>query len=210
MTLLISGQIEEGAALPTIRISDDSLKRLKAWAEPLEDSADSALRKALDAAERFRAGGAPEARSLEDAGGPWRPEPGTAPRPRLAQDGLRRPLLETLHALGGRARVRDLRPAIGERLASRLGSGDFDRLKSGEERWWNAVQWERYKLKEEGYLRADSRRGVWELSEKGSAFVAAGSADAPQGFVDHLLAIPDVGEDSDFDRPRSGPRRVEL
>lgn len=206
MTLLISGQIEEGAVLPTIRISDDSLKRLKAWAEPLEDSADSALRKALDAAERFRAGGAPEARSLEDAGAPWRPEPGTAPRPRLAQDGLRRPLLETLHALGGRAHVRDLRPAIRERLASRLGGGDFDRLESGEERWWNAVQGERYKLKEEGYLRAGSRRGVWELSEKGNAFVA----DAPAGFVDHLLAFPDVGEDSDFDRPRSGPRRVEL
>lgn len=96
--------------MPTIRVSDDSLKRLKAWAEPLEDSADSALRKALDAAER---------------------------------------------------------------------------------------------------VRADSRRGVRELSEEGSAFAAAGSADAPRGFVDHLLAIPDVGEDSDFDRPRSGPRRVE-
>lgn len=195
--------------MPTIRISDDSLKRLKAWAEPLEDSADSALGKALDAAERVRAGSVPAARSLEDAGASWRPEPATEPRPRTPQDEFRRPLLETLHALGGRARVRDLRPAIGERLAARLGGGDFDRLKSGAVYWWNAVQWQRQKLKEEGYLRADSRRGVWELSEKGSAFVAAGSADAPQGFVDHLLAIPDVGEDSDFDRPRSGPRRVE-
>lgn len=196
--------------MPTIRISDDSLKRLKAWAEPLEDSADSALTKALDAAERARAGGAPEARSLEDAGGPWRPGPEAAPRPRFPDDEFRRPLLETLHALGGRAHVRDVRPALRERLASRLGGGDFDRLESGEERWWNAVRWERYKLKDEGYLRADSRRGVWELSEKGNAFVAAASAPAAQGFVDHLLAIPDIGEDSDFDRPRSGPRRVEL
>ena len=38
--------------MPTIRISDKSWKRLKAWAEPLEDTADSALSKVLDAAER--------------------------------------------------------------------------------------------------------------------------------------------------------------
>jgi len=30
------------------------MQRLKAWAEPLVDSADSALAKALDAAERYR------------------------------------------------------------------------------------------------------------------------------------------------------------
>ena len=40
--------------MPTIRISDESMQRLKAWAEPLVDTADSALAKALDAAERYR------------------------------------------------------------------------------------------------------------------------------------------------------------
>ena len=40
--------------MPTIRISDDSMQRLKAWAEPLEDSAEDAFRKVLEAAERDR------------------------------------------------------------------------------------------------------------------------------------------------------------
>ena len=41
---------------PVIRISDGNWSRLKMWAEPLEDSADDALGKALDAAESHRDG----------------------------------------------------------------------------------------------------------------------------------------------------------
>ena len=41
---------------PVIRISDENLSRLKMWAEPLEDSADDALGKALTAAESHRDG----------------------------------------------------------------------------------------------------------------------------------------------------------
>ena len=37
--------------MPVIRVSDTTVRRLKAWAEPLEDTVDSALSKALDAAE---------------------------------------------------------------------------------------------------------------------------------------------------------------
>ena len=40
--------------MPVIRVSDQTIKRLKTWAEPLEDTADSALTKALDAAEAKR------------------------------------------------------------------------------------------------------------------------------------------------------------
>jgi len=31
-----------------------------------------------------------------------------------------------------------------------------------------------------------------------------------ESFIDHLLAMPDVGDDADFDQPRSWPRVVEL
>ena len=37
--------------MPVIRVSDQTIQRLKAWAEPLQDTVDSALSKALDAAE---------------------------------------------------------------------------------------------------------------------------------------------------------------
>ena len=97
--------------MPVIRISEESMERLKKWAEPLVDTTESALVKVLDAAEK----------------------------------------------------------------------------------WLD-----------------DSPRGLWELSEKGIGQAETWLATEPKSFVDHLLAMPDAGEDSDFDRPRSGPRRIEL
>ena len=194
--------------MPTIRISDKSMQRLKKWAEPLEDSAEAAFAKVLEAAERFRGAHTPKPRSMDDAGVSRHTKPEAAPRSKLSLDAFRWPLLETLHAFGGRAHVDDLRPAMRDRMAPQLLPGDLDRLKSGQERWWNSVQWQRYKLKEEGYIRADSRRGTWELSDKGAALVETRSQGGSESFVNHLLAMPDVGED--FDRPRSNPRRVEL
>ena len=41
---------------PVLRVSDETFIRLKAFAEPLEDTADDALRKVLDLAERHSAG----------------------------------------------------------------------------------------------------------------------------------------------------------
>ena len=61
-----------------------------------------------------------------------------------------------------------------------------------------------------GFLRSDSERGRWELSEKGASVVETWFEQTAASFVDHLLALPDGGEDADFDRPRTGPRPVEL
>ena len=47
------GQVEE-VAMPTIRVSAETPQRLKRWADPLEDTAESAISKALDAAEKMR------------------------------------------------------------------------------------------------------------------------------------------------------------
>ena len=88
--------------MPVIRVSEETMQRLKAWAEPLRDTADSALSKALDAAEAKR---------------------------------------------------------------------DPDRS------------------------RPDSEGGV---------------RSHPDAFVEHLLAMPDIGDDADFDRDPSPPRDVEL
>ena len=41
-------------AMPVMRISEDTWKRLQSWAIPLEDSPDDALRRVLDAAEAQR------------------------------------------------------------------------------------------------------------------------------------------------------------
>ena len=88
--------------MPVIRISDETMQRLKTWAEPLVDTAESAVAKALDAAEQSR-----------------------------------------------------------------------------------------------------SEQGIEHVESS----LSAKSSDA---FAEHLLAIPDVGDDADFERDPSGLRRVEL
>lgn len=195
--------------MPVIRITDETLERLKRWAEPLVDTAESALTKALDAAEQSQKlrGGDP----VTPAARPPRPRRRrTTSRNRLPQKEFRRPLLELLYELGGSTQVADLQPLMKEKMASTLLPGDLQPVSTGDERWWNATCWERSNLVREGYLRDDSPRGTWELSEQGAKFVAGSRSKSPDPFVEHLLSIPDVGDDADFERDQAAPRRVEL
>ena len=195
--------------MPVIRVTDETMERLKTWAEPLADTAESALAKALDAAEQARK--LPGRVHLTPDAKPTRAR---RRRPtsknKLPQKEFRQPLLELLYELGGAAQVADLQPLLKEKMTSALLPGDLKPVSTGDERWWNATCWERSNLVKEGYLRNDSPRGTWELSEKGSEFVSGSRSKSPNPFVEHLLAIPDVGDDADFQREPSGPRRVEL
>ena len=218
-------------AMPTIRISDRSLERLKGWAEPLVDTAESALEKALDAAELHREATGqksvhpapqPTLRSAENpavapglkAAGLKRakqPQPAAAPglraagvkRAKLPQKKFREPLLQAIYELGGSAHVHDLRPLLRERMESCLLPGDFKHVSGGVERWWNAACWVRHDLVNEGYFRKDSPRGVWALSDKGVKLIESRLKEASGDFADHLRDMPDVGDDSDFDRSPS-------
>ena len=92
-----------------------------------------------------------------------------------------------------------------------LRPGDRELASTGEERWWNATCWERSTLMKEGYLRADSPRNIWTPSSKRLEHVEGSvPAHPPDPFMEHLLTIPDVGEDADFDRDPSGLRDVDL
>ena len=195
--------------MPVIRVSERTIERLKSWAEPLEDTVESAIAKALDAADIARSQPAQE-RPNRDTAQSVTPKR-RPPRRGLPQKTFRQPLLEAIHEMGGSARTVDLRPDMKRRMASVLLPGDKERVSTGEERWWNAICWERSALVKEGYIRDDSPRGTWELSEKGIVHVEGSlPAKSPETFVDHLLAIPGVGEDTDFERDPSGPRRIEL
>jgi hypothetical protein len=191
--------------MPVIRISAQTLERLKRWAEPLTDTAESALVKVLDAADHEPSPAA-NLGALDPDRRATRPSNGK----RLSLEELRQPLMETIYEMGGSVRAGALRPVMRERLSFRLASDDLEPLSSGEERWWNATRWERHQLVEEGLLRSDSERGTWELSEKGASLVETWFEKMPASFIDHLLALPDVGDDADFEQPRSGPRPVEL
>jgi hypothetical protein len=157
--------------MPVVRIADKTWQRLKPYAIPLEDKPDDVINRILDELEKLRplrpapvpdSGGAGEAPKDR----PKRQPRGKKPR----REQFRRPLIETLYELGGRASLGKVRPKMERKMASRLREPDHAAVRSGREpRWWNDVCWMRDDLCKEGLLRGDSPRGIWELSERGLA-----------------------------------------
>ena len=48
-----------------------------------------------------------------------------------------------------------------------LSEADFEEVSTGEPRAENTIAWGRNKLKQNGVIKSDSERGIWELTEKG-------------------------------------------
>ena len=194
--------------MPVIRISDETMRRLKAWAEPLEDTAESAVSKALDSAERMRRAstGVPaEAKTAKIR--PPDKHRGSATVDGLSRREFRKLLSRAIYEMGGAARTGDLYPAMEKLMTAVSLPGDLKNFSSGDKRWQNAIRRECLELVKEGCLRDDSPPGTWELSEKGTSLVEKTVAES---FIEHLLAIPAVGDDADFDRNPSRPRTVGL
>lgn len=200
--------------MPVIRISDRTYARIQMWATPLVDTPDSALAKAFDALERRRPG---QPASAPDRDALPRATPDPQPKSRtkaggLSQKEFRRPLMEVLHELGGEGRSGikgDVRAAMEKRMEPWLSDRDREITSTNEPRWWAAVCGQRERLKKEGLIRDDSNRGIWKLSEAGIAQAESWLAESRGNFSDHLLAMPDVGRDADFNPSRSGPREID-
>lgn len=166
-------------AMPVMRISEDTWKRLQSWAVPLQDSPDDALLRVLDAAEAQRQGKGGGTAVLEDVNA-RSPRPAGQRRRRrgrvqkLSQDAYRGPILVALRELGGSGSMADVLDRVFEKVEDRLTEADRERLPSGTDvRWRNTAAWERYQMVEEGLLRPDSPRGTWELTEAGAAAAEA-------------------------------------
>jgi hypothetical protein len=158
--------------VPVIRITDATWDRLKRWAVPLEDSPEDAVKKVLDAAEEHLRCSQP--RQIEK-------DSKIIEKPKIKIERLpkglktpnqfyRRPILESLYELGGRANAKDVLRVLEGKIKSHLNEYDLQRLKSSPElRWHKTANFVRLSLKQEGLLKDDSPRGVWELSEKGKS-----------------------------------------
>ncbi|RMF61543.1 MAG: hypothetical protein D6748_01355 [Calditrichaeota bacterium] len=85
------------------------------------------------------------------------------------EDAFRRPLLEALVELGGSAPSNVVLQRIGEKMKPVLTEYDYQTVPSDPslERWKKRAQWCRYLLVQEGLMRSDSPRGIWEISEAG-------------------------------------------
>jgi hypothetical protein len=98
----------------------------------------------------------------------------TGPRPRTTrtrspktpQRVLRQHIVQALRTLGGRARVSDVIAQMAVQLEGQLLEGDLVwRESANEPAWQNNAKWERFQMTQEGVLKRDSPRGIWELEE---------------------------------------------
>ncbi|MCS7254051.1 MAG: winged helix-turn-helix domain-containing protein [Armatimonadetes bacterium] len=77
-------------------------------------------------------------------------------------------ILKALAQLGGSAREADALKRVEEMVKLRLLPVDLEWMPKGNDyRWRKKARWERFKMKQDGLLRDDSPRGIWELTEKG-------------------------------------------
>ncbi|MCK4358615.1 MAG: hypothetical protein KAW92_07700, partial [Candidatus Cloacimonetes bacterium] len=81
------------------------------------------------------------------------------------------PILEAISEMGGRAKKREVFKIIEQKLKHKFNELDFGILSSGTVRWKKQVAFQRLRMVKEGYLRSDSPRGIWEISEKGKYYL---------------------------------------
>jgi len=158
--------------MPVIRITDPTWDRLKRWAVPLEDTQEDAVRKVLDAAEEHLT--CRQETVSQDFGHNMRKKRIVHSSKlrrgvKLPEKAYYRPILEALDEHGGSGSVQDLLKTVEVKVKALLTEVDYQRLPSGiDVRWSNTAQWARWKLVQNGFLKADSPSGIWELSNKGA------------------------------------------
>jgi hypothetical protein len=143
-----------------IRVDDDVWRALQKKALPFEDTPNSVLRRALR------------------VDGPS-PQKNGAKRitrgERTAQAEFRLPILRVLYENGGSGKTVEVLDRVGVIIGSKLTNADRAKLTHGEIRWRNTAQWERNVMAEEGLLKKNSPRGVWELTDKGIKIAERGA-----------------------------------
>ncbi len=87
-------------------------------------------------------------------------------KPKTEKDVLRKEIIRALKRLGGRAHLRQVLAEMEKQLKDKLLPGDLEKRQSGEIAWENNACWERFHMVQDGILRNDSPRGIWELSEE--------------------------------------------
>ena len=140
-----------------IEVDEEVFTLIKKNAEPLVDDANSVLRRLLRIDDGAPALAVARGRSGERA-------PLGSLLPEMA---YRSPILLELLARGGSGSAKEVTDAVGERIRDKLTAGDLEQLKSGDIRWRARVQFTRLRMKEDGLIKADSPRGVWELTAEG-------------------------------------------
>ena len=146
-----------------IEIDDEVMAKIKAQAEPWVDSPNDALRQllGLGPAREKACSSVPSERRPRAVG--KRAPTGEL----LSLDDYELPLLRALSQMGGSAPKAQVTDAVGSLLAEKLADLDRERLHSGGVRWESRLGFARLKAVDRGFIRSNSRRGIWELTDAG-------------------------------------------
>lgn len=92
------------------------------------------------------------------------------------QSAYRMPILKALVELGGKGSLDAVLERVYAMMSDRLNEYDLAPLPSDESlpRWRNTAQWARNTMRAEGLLKADSPRGIWEITEAGRRALSEG------------------------------------
>ncbi len=85
-----------------------------------------------------------------------------------------KPILQVLSQMGGAGEMSDVLERLPKVMKGTLTQVDYEPLTPDSEvpRWWNTAQWAHSAMRQAGLLKADSPRGVWEMSEVGHKLIA--------------------------------------
>ena len=176
---------------PTIEIDDDVFEGLKRHAEPFVDTPNDVVRRLLAVADDAPARatkpsatrGVPaaatsDARTPGAIGGSSAKRRKASGRKRAPSDQLlpeeayEIPILRVLETAGGRLPTSEAIAAVQPLVDDKLLPMDRDMLDSGKPRWQSRVVFTRLRLIKSGFLKDDSPRGVWEISDAGREHLA--------------------------------------
>ncbi len=89
------------------------------------------------------------------------------------ESAYRRPILQALVELGGSSELHPVLERVLAKMKGQLNPHDLAPLPSDgvTPRWRNTAQWARNALREAGFIRDDTPRGVWEITDKGRAWL---------------------------------------
>jgi len=92
---------------------------------------------------------------------------------RTPDKAFRIPILKVLTEMGGSGKVGDILDRLGKAMKPVLKDVDYQPLASDPNnlRWRNTAQWARNSMVKDGLLKADSPRGVWEVSDTGKSYL---------------------------------------
>lgn len=150
--------------MPTIRIEDDVFKGLQQLAEPFTDTPNTVIRRLLKNA------GLLSSPALVGDEEPIVPPPACRGEVLTPQSVYEKFLLHVLaHQFKGKGLKHEITKAVLSKMAKSGYSTPADQklVTTGETRAENTTAWARNVLKERGFIKKQTQRGSWELTEQG-------------------------------------------